>query len=128
MPRRSKRIAKGAGGADNGDSSDEGADRRASIGDALGLQTPNKLKGANLREARANEAAEAAARRLDSMRQPTRAKRKSHKGRKSKRQRERDRLSAIALLRQTRDRFETPNPPTARADAGEEKVGGEEMG
>ena len=105
MPRRSKRLAKGEGGADPGDSDNEGTNRRASIGDALGLQTPNKLKGANLREARANEVAEAAVRRLDSLRPPSRArksKKKKKKKRKGQRAREVARRASLALLKQTK--------------------------
>ena len=127
MPRRSERIAKGAGGTDPGDSSDEGDNRRASIGDALGLQTPNRLKGANLREAKANEAAEAAARRLDSMRQPLRVRKgttkKKMKNRKSRQARKRDRRSAIALLKQTADLFNTPVVAKAATGVTEEGDG-----
>ena len=70
---------KGADGTDTGLSDSEGTNRRTSIGDALGLQTPNKPKGANLREAKAHDVALAASMRLDSMRKPSRARKKKKK-------------------------------------------------
>ena len=56
QPRRSKRLYQKYTNPD--------ADRRKSVGAVLGL-TPRKPKGANLGEARALDAAEAAAKRLD---------------------------------------------------------------
>ena len=50
------------------------ASKRLSIGDALGLKTPGKAKGANLREAVAREMAEEAASHLDALRGMSSAK------------------------------------------------------
>ena len=70
MPKRSKRLADKV-------KRNKGADRRASVGDALGL-TPRKPKEANLRDDVAMDAALAAAVHLNSVSRG--GKRKKHKG------------------------------------------------
>ena len=70
--------------------------KRASIGDVLGL-TPRKPTGANLQEAKAADAAEAAARQLDLFNVGVRQTRGKHKKkRKSKKQRTKAKASAEA--------------------------------
>ena len=60
MRRRSKRLSKQVRVK-----AKRKAARRVSVGDVLGLKTPNRPKGTNLAEARAMDGAEAAAERLN---------------------------------------------------------------
>ena len=60
MRRRNKRLSK-----QSRTKAKRKAARRVSVGDVLGLKTPNRPKGANLAEARAMDGAEAAAERLN---------------------------------------------------------------
>ena len=84
--RRSARLAEKNRAAD-ASAVPAGGDRRASIGAVMGL-TPGKPRGVNLQEAKAADAAEAAARQLDLYNAGVRHTRGSHKKkRKSKKQR-----------------------------------------
>ena len=71
MPRKSKRLSKAKKKAEK-QKKQRRSNRRVSVADALGL-TPHKPKGTNLSEAKALEAAAAAARKLDTHTGVTRA-------------------------------------------------------
>ena len=91
MPRKSRRLAEKADrGNKRSKTKKRDADRRQSVGDALGVRTPSK--GANLAEAGAAEAAEAAAWQFNA---------NQRKSKKKKRRSKKARRSSAAMMRQT---------------------------
>ena len=101
MSRRSRRLASKAETRDKGDRREvkekgRATDRRASIGDALGVTTPARSKATNLRQAKAMSSALAAAAKLNE----NNVSEKIHTGERGKGTRRRGgRSSAISCRR-----------------------------